>query len=253
MFFTRWEQNHIQLITGSLDSGYGHEFEKAFTTFDEDLANSSGHHRIVKYNLGGMNCLVRFEADAYFDECLSTTGLSQRSRSPTGNLTDTDNDISTNLRSLSLKSPGRGTGSMPNNGVRVIQSGRLVPPTSVIEIKSRSKKIKMKDVIPQLWFSQTKRLFVGYHREGIIEEEVTQYEMAAYFEAWETQHEDQLQKFVSLILRIREAVQETAGKKGVVIYSHNEEPRKLKIYQTDENGLMALLDVEKKCWNQELK
>ena len=63
MFFTRWEENQVQIITGSRDSGYGHEFEKAFLSFDANLQESSGHHRIVRYNLGGIKCLVRFEVD----------------------------------------------------------------------------------------------------------------------------------------------------------------------------------------------
>jgi hypothetical protein len=37
MLFTRWEVNAVQIITGSYNSGYGHEFEKAFTQFDREL------------------------------------------------------------------------------------------------------------------------------------------------------------------------------------------------------------------------
>lgn len=37
MLFTRWEVNAVQIITGSYNSGYGHEFGKAFTQFDREL------------------------------------------------------------------------------------------------------------------------------------------------------------------------------------------------------------------------
>jgi hypothetical protein len=37
MIFTRWEKDSYLLVTGSLDSGYGHEFEKAFIKFNSNL------------------------------------------------------------------------------------------------------------------------------------------------------------------------------------------------------------------------
>ena len=107
----------------------------------------------------------------------------------------------------------------------------------------------MKEVMPQLWFSQTEHLFVGYHRDGIIEMDVTQYEMAATLKTWESQNQEQLRKLVSLILKIRAAVQETESKRGIIVYDHAEKPRRIKIYNTAKKGLMALLDEEKKCWN----
>jgi hypothetical protein len=232
----------MQLVHGEGNSGYGHEFEKAFTKFDENLANSAAHHRIVQYNLGGMNCLVRFKADAYIDDHSSSDNLE---------LTGIDNGICTTLQSLSLEEQGKDAKSAPQSEVRSIQSGRLVPPASVIEIKSRNQKFKMEHVIPQLWFSQTEHLLVGYHRQGLIEEEPERYEMESYFKDWEIQHEEQLRKFVSLILRIRDAVQETEGKRGAIIYSHVEKPTKLRIVKTAKDGLMALLGDEKRCWKNE--
>jgi hypothetical protein len=70
----------------------------------------------------------------------------------------------------------------------------------------------MKDVIPQLWFSQTEHLSVAYRHEGVIAQEPTRYDMAAQFEAWEAQHEEQLQKLVGLIQRIRDALERTGAR-----------------------------------------
>jgi hypothetical protein len=58
--------NQVKIITGARDSGYGHEFEESFLTFD--LQGSSGHHRIIRYNLGGIESLGRFEVDGYIDD-----------------------------------------------------------------------------------------------------------------------------------------------------------------------------------------
>lgn len=249
MFFTRWEPSYMQLVNGYGDSGFGHEFEKAFTTLDENLVNSAGHHRIAQYNLGGMNCLVRFEADAYFDDSRGSNSLDHNS--PADTATIIDNSISVPFQSLSLKSSETEPESTAKDGVRIIRSGRLVPPASVIEVKSRSRKIRMADIIPQLWLSQTGHLFVGYHRQGLIEQEPKHYEMATYFRAWEIQHEKQLQRLLSLISRVREAVQGIDGRKGAIVYDHAEKSGKLRIYETDKIGLMALLGEEKKCWKLE--
>jgi hypothetical protein len=68
LFLTRWEANSVRIITGSLNSGYGYEFEKAFLKFEEDLGDSSTHHRILEYEIGGMKWVVRYEADGYSND-----------------------------------------------------------------------------------------------------------------------------------------------------------------------------------------
>lgn len=128
MFFTRWEQSYIQLISGSLNPGYGHEFEKAFTVLDNDLADSASHHRIIQYNLGGMNCIVRFEADAYFEDCPSSNRHSSSGISPTEKPANTENDLNAVLETLSLKLQEKDTEFISKKGVRAIQRGHLVPP-----------------------------------------------------------------------------------------------------------------------------
>lgn len=49
-------------------SGYGRNFEEAFTTEDLQLPQSEGHHRIIRYKFGGLNFVVRIEADDYYPE-----------------------------------------------------------------------------------------------------------------------------------------------------------------------------------------
>jgi len=267
MFFTRWEPSHTQLIKGYVNFGYGHEFEKAFTTFDENLANSAGHHRIAQYSLGSLKCIMRFKADAYFDDAHEANIAYLDSDVPAETATITESDISVPFQSLSLKSPEVEvqshevalksseveSESTAKDGLTIKRNGRLIPPASIVEIKSRSKKTIMADIIPQLWLSQTKHLFVGYHRQGLIDQEPKYYDMAAHFRTWEFQHEKQLQALLGLNLRIREAIKGIDGRKGAIIYDHAEKSGKLKIYETDNTGLMALFDEEKKCWQREGK
>ncbi len=75
LFLTRWEANPVRIITGSLNSGYGHEFEKAFLKFEEELKDSSTHHRIIEYEIGGMKWVVRYEAEGYFKDKQENEGF----------------------------------------------------------------------------------------------------------------------------------------------------------------------------------
>lgn len=156
LFLTRWELNPVIKITDAMNHGYGYEFEKAFTALEQGLQGSSGHYRIVQYDLGGIRCLVRCETDAFL-----TLDESDDKR-PTKRQKITDTVAPAFSESQALKST-----KGPVGGVKVVQGGRLVPCSSIIEIKSCNKNIshKMREVIPQLWFSQTAHLFIGRHKK----------------------------------------------------------------------------------------
>jgi hypothetical protein len=65
LFLTRREQSTRNVIRGGKNSGYGHNFERAFTEPQKGLEHSSAHHRVTRYQIGDLNCVVRFEVDAW--------------------------------------------------------------------------------------------------------------------------------------------------------------------------------------------
>jgi hypothetical protein len=238
LFFVRWELHVLDIVRGFQASGFGHGFERATTAYGEGLAGSSGHHRIVKYNLGGLQCLVRFEADAYTENSEDTKGQSVPKE-------DSDrSNLSAALESLSLSSKSTG----PKTRFTVIPRGQLVPTTAVVEIKSRKNMIKMADTIPQLYFSQTEKLFVGYHEQGVFTQDIEKFEMRAQLDDWEANHQSELRKLLRLISKIREVLQITEKKKAVVICDYTENPRKLKIYESKNNTSVVDRDVLESCW-----
>ncbi len=64
LFMTRRDRNTRSFIHMSKHPGFGHNFERAFTTSEPGLEDSTGHHRVLRYALGHLNCVVRFEVDA---------------------------------------------------------------------------------------------------------------------------------------------------------------------------------------------
>src|SRR2546421_3858542 len=61
LFLTRREKKTREVIRKAMSAGYGHNFERAFTKPLDGLEDSSGHHRIVRYRMAALNCVVRFE------------------------------------------------------------------------------------------------------------------------------------------------------------------------------------------------
>jgi hypothetical protein len=233
MFFTRWEENQVTIITGARDSGYGHGFEKAFLSFDADLQGSSGHHRIVRYNLGGIECLVRFEVDAYIDDGLSSDKQ------------DTAVDeLGQGLSGLHVQN------STDATEVRVIQRGGLVNNDTIAELKSRSMAthLKMQEYIPQLWISQTRHLFVGRHKEGLVEMEPKRVDMTELFPDWENRNQQNLRTLVGLISEIKKVVKMAKGGKCVLVLKMEEKPRALRVYQRNGQALFLPKGTRGKCW-----
>lgn len=232
LFFTRWEENRIQIITGAFASGYGHEFEKAFLSYDSNLQESSGHHRIVRYNLGGIECLVRFEVDGYVD---GGSGV--------------DGELSHALSGLGFQKSPNLFASNPASEVKVIQRGHLVNNKAILELKSKSgTRLKMNEIIPQLWISQTHNLFVGRHERGLVDAEPERFDMDEKFPDWQVTNQDHLSSLVTLITEIREAVKKTKGGKCMLVCRKEEKPRILRMYKRSGVAFFLPKGVREKCW-----
>jgi hypothetical protein len=132
MIFTRWEKDSYRFVTGSFNSGYGHEFEKAFIKFNSDLEDSMAHHRIIEYEIGGMKWVVRSEADGYFEE--DDSGVVGQSKDEG---TDPSLEHPVPLAKVSPASK-----LFSSDELTVIQKGFIVSPESIIEVKCRSMKTK---------------------------------------------------------------------------------------------------------------
>lgn len=179
--------------------GFGHEFEKAYTT--EQISGSTGHHRIVSYRFGGLKFLVRHETDGYVGD---------------HNEEPEHDRLSHMLGSLSLSSSNdhssphytRSSGSK----LTVKREGQVVPLESTLEIKTRvaHKPLQIHEVAPQLWISQTPKLVRAYHQRGTFEETAVE-DVMAEVKKWEERHQEDMKKLARLIRKIIEEVKERGG------------------------------------------
>lgn len=172
--------------------GFGHEFEKAYTR--KRIPLSTGHHRVVSYCFGGLRLVVRHETDGYVDDGTPT----QASKQTAGD------NLSSLLGSMSISQPtvAKDTTSAASK-LTVRQGGRSIPLESTLEIKTRvqHKPLKVTDVAPQLWLSQTPRLVRAYHNRGIFNAPVVE-NVSTDVRKWERANQEKLGRLVTLLISI---------------------------------------------------
>ncbi|GFF37760.1 hypothetical protein IFM58399_05003 [Aspergillus lentulus] len=232
--FCRAETKTFEVIGPRQYKGFGHEFEKAYTTVQ--LKGSTGHHRIISYRLGGMKLLVRYETDGYIARPSKASTPSTDSRKP---LQDSDN-LSSMLESLSLSPPKPCYVGSDKSTLRILEKGQVVPIESTLEIKTRTSKrpIKIDEVLPQLWVSQTPNLVRAYHRNGLFERPEVE-DVSGELKKWEEDHHADLGKLVVLIKNLISVVKES-GVKAVIRY--DDRCDKLVVWKKREGGRKLLPD-----------
>lgn len=189
--FTRVEASATETIRGF--RGYGHNFEKAYTKAER---GSSAHHRVVGYDFGGMRCIVRHESDGYVDD-------------------DSSSSLSDALQGLSISTPGEtGSGSAKTT---VESGGRAVDSSSTLVIKTRAvgRELDMAEICCQLWASQTRKLAVAYHRDGVFDN-VQLRDMAGMIYQWEMASQTVLGRLASLLKKII-GVAKRSGDRGALV------------------------------------
>lgn len=205
--------------------GFGHEFEKVYTT--SQISGSTGHHRIISYRFSDLNFIVRYETDGYVE---TGTGISSSSNSK-----ERESDIlSSMLEPLSL-SPI--TSLAPaGSKLKIQEKGQVVPLESTLEIKTRIsyRPIEIQEVAPQLWLSQTGKLVRAYHHKGTFQSPKVE-DVAAQVTRWEEQNQANLRKLAAVINKILNAVK---GYDGNAIIKYDVQADKLVLWKADRKKML---------------
>ncbi|KAF5862586.1 hypothetical protein ETB97_011490 [Aspergillus alliaceus] len=206
--------------------GFGHEFEKTYTTSQVD--GSTGHHRVISYRFSGLKFLLRYETDGYIDIPPKAQAQNKDAESDT---------LSSMIESLSLHSAN----SLPHaastkSKLRVNEEGQGVPIESTLEIKTRvfHKPIAIQEVLPQLWVSQTPNLVRAYHRNGLFQPPKVE-NVTLEIRRWENEHQEDLKMLAALIRRIINAAKRCGGN-AIVKYGYQGD--KLMVRKTESRKLL---------------
>ncbi|KAA8911385.1 geranylgeranyl pyrophosphate synthetase [Sphaerosporella brunnea] len=104
------------------------------------------------------------------------------------------------------------------SAIHTIKRGNMASQESLAEIKTRAahRQLDMSDVLPQLWFSHTPWLIVGYHKGGRFND-VNKLEMDRELESWERRNVRSLEKLAQLLKIIVDAAKDASGGKCSVV------------------------------------
>lgn len=109
----------------------------------------------------------------------------------------------------------------------------LYPHESIVGIKTcsdNSAPAMMLRAIPQVFFSQTPHLFIGYQRAGRFER-VEKIETAALLHEWEDENEVVLKRYLVLLQRIRDVVGHMEGRRATLVFTGGKEGEGVKVYR----------------------
>jgi hypothetical protein len=227
--FCRKEAATHEFIGPQEFRGYGHEFEKANTT--NQISGSTGHHRIISYRFGDLNLIVRHETDGYvmLDADIITP--------PPNSKAQESDSLSSLLESLSLSSTNSPPPTTPaGSRLTVREEGRVVPLESTMELKTRvsHKPLQLREVVPQLWVSQTPKLVRAYHTKGTFQVPEVE-DVAVQVKRWEEGNQNDLRKLAALIGKILQLVKGCGGHAAV---RYDDKGDKLVIRKADGDAML---------------
>jgi hypothetical protein len=205
------EQKTTEIIQGY--KGYGDNFMNAYT---KKLSGTTGHHRVVGYDFGGLKCIVRHQTDGYIDNNTPDTR-----DEPTDTLSDGPKGLSLSESKSKSNTPPTNHPAPPPGTITIKPGGRTVDISSTLEIKTRYVRGNLKmaaEVYSQLWISQTPDLAVGYHQRGVFVH-VQLRDKTEKVREWETAKQKRLRKLAGLLAKIIAVVKHSGERAAVVEYN----------------------------------
>jgi hypothetical protein len=289
LFLTRRERRTEDVIQGAMNAGYGHNFERAFTKPLDGLEDSSGHHRVARYRIGELNCVVRFEVDAWDggegtgEERIETHDSGSKDAAGTSDTSGSlrDGDVLAGFMKLSLS---EGPSSTPSvqlrkavwkdaenklrnrkhdavgestqrkkeehfRPTRVVRRGHLVPCSTLAEIKTKKRMVRLAEALPQLWFGRTPLLLHATHTDGMFAG-VERINAGERFEAWEKQQQAALQKMVSLIGLLRDIAKEAKDGACVIVCKKEVRPLTLQVLESTVRQKVLPGEIVERYWRE---
>ncbi|MCJ1333140.1 hypothetical protein MMC10_009834 [Thelotrema lepadinum] len=187
IFLSRWNSSTLR----SPPRGYGLGFEDHCTVKRNcKQTKLATYHRILNYQLGGMNFIVQFESDASMDERETWPGSFELLNEPC---------------------------AIPHSRLLVHKIGELVNSESIIEIKSQAKmnNLLTDDILAQLYFSGTTRMLLGRHSKGQFKpDDIELWDMKSHIQSWVNRNQRQFGALYKLLHSIRVQVVEERRKTG---------------------------------------
>lgn len=210
MFLIRRENSPTQLIPDV--RGYGHTFPESYTTWGSNVKNSASHQRIIRYDLGGLDCLVRYEVDGYLRHLAKEEGTEPG----TEDLKPSADDLNDLLGSALPSRESIAVGPSKGKDLAILHRGEATPQAAIFDLKTRSVYKVTEDTLscelPRLWLGQIPNFILARHKSGLFNNiEVS--EVRRQVDDWELREQDLIHKFATLLRKIIASAKESSDGK----------------------------------------
>ncbi|KAF8434005.1 hypothetical protein BGX38DRAFT_1221409 [Terfezia claveryi] len=130
----------------------------------------------------------------------------------------TDHTGLADIFAKSLKIEANNEPENPPHRLEIILGGIMMPQERVLEMKTRARDrtIDLTDQTPQLWFSNTSNLYVGYHQRGSFMNVDTEVMGVKALQLWEDENQGNLRKLAALLRSIIQIARSAEGGRAQV-------------------------------------
>ncbi|TBU44042.1 hypothetical protein BD309DRAFT_959331 [Dichomitus squalens] len=220
VLMSRWEKRTRENADPPR-SGCGSNFEKESTRPATGCERSTGHHRIVQYDMGGLKMIVRCEVDACIPEP-SSVGTRTRATFPQSNPRATSSNVDDLTDMLSSLNVTRSTSTSATStitkstDITVIHAGVQRPQSSIVELTTRSVRtiddFDWTEQYPQLLLAHVPHVFLAVHERGNFER-IKKHELGAA-EFRNVENNARLQRAFRQLVGVLRTVQNLAKEHG---------------------------------------
>ncbi|KAI5816664.1 hypothetical protein BZA77DRAFT_246412 [Pyronema omphalodes] len=200
VFFIRRENSPNEKIEDAM--GYRHTYPEANTTWDPEVGGSASHHRLVRYEFGGINVVVRTETDGYLPDKLTSAPEKTLGPSPRGGVGMDTSGFPLHDMAL-LMSAGESTSG--GDKLKIEFKGRAIPQEAIFDLKTRPlttyRPLDRDELIRWLWVNQTPNFVFAQHERGVFEEPKIE-NIGDEMRKWEKDNVNRLRRFQAVLTQI---------------------------------------------------
>lgn len=211
VFFERRENEPDEVIEQVY--GYGHRFADEYTTWGAEAAGSVAHQRVLMYQLGELNVVMRYGCDGYLPEKVPED---DEVAAETSHQEDTDDDDIADFLERARVSSATTYPGADSAKLHIEHRGRTIPQAAVFDLKTRSAFKEgltvLKDELPRYWATQMPNFILAKHKGGVFDD-ITVQDIRAEVEEWERENQRDIRRLCQLIETIVERVMARVDKK----------------------------------------
>jgi len=201
------------------------------------MEDATSHYRAIRYPMGPLSVVCRFEADAYDDGVAADDLTTYESQAVSGGLAERP--------TFNFRTP-----------IRVLQKGHIVPTAQMVELKTQVYReenyrggVACQD---QLWFGRTKLLYTGPYEPGTGVVTRIRYEDATErVKNWEESNQDNLRKLVALLAQLKAILKKERRPNHAAVLVREEKGGPLTIRSMENNNRAVGREAFQRHWKRE--